>query len=608
MANTALNRSEVLLLTNKSGGSVAQGDVVIIDSTTAASFTTTTTGAYAAGKIGVVIEPNGIANNAIGLVAFSGYVSKVALSGAASLGDLFKTHTIAKQAVRHAAPAVAGDFGEVLGTGTTPAAVLWGMPMGAAGAGTIGGSTGAADNAVIRADGVGGATIQNSLATIDDAGTVNIPTGQTYNINGSPHSHGAASANHAYYTYLASMLEPLAIEALQSGAFSYAINSSTTKLLVASFSTRLGSNGRLEMRNPAQRALPLRDVTLTGLESGSCAVIINPALATYTDARTTYFDRLNALATSSIKYVSAINPNSQYTFLPGPYGSIIVAVTNFDFTWLAARPYGTTIGWNLLNEIGDTAASDYVRLGDAVFIPVSKNVLCAISSGGERSAGVGRGGIAYVLCPSTWGKVTDGNSYDFRDDFMGASLDTATIWTRAQSSAGNIEIDTNFAWLKTVGNGNWGDNGAYSQGSISRANGKVFLCDVHVDVGVTVGSDSNLVVGFHDGGGQSYTNFAHGLHFAGGAPEQLQIWENGNNRGNVGSGFTAECTYRVRITLGTNAATYEIQGGPEYAALGGASWTDITPVTSSSTTTPLHAGLTKLSATGIMYVGDVRIY
>lgn len=193
MANTALNRSEVLLLTNKSGGSVAQGDVVIIDSTTAASFTTTTTGAYVAGKIGVVLEPNGIASDAIGLIAFSGYVPKVTLSGAASLGDLFKTHTVAKQAVRHAAPAVTGDFGEVLGTGTSPAAILWGLPVGAAGAGTIGGSTGATDNAVIRADGVGGATIQNSLMTVDDSGTANIPTGQTYNINNSPHTHAGGA-------------------------------------------------------------------------------------------------------------------------------------------------------------------------------------------------------------------------------------------------------------------------------------------------------------------------------------------------------------------------------------------------------------------------------
>lgn len=59
--------------------------------------------------------------------------------------------------------------------------------------GTIGGSSGSTDNAVIRADGTGGATVQSSLMTVDDSGTPNIPTGQTYNINGSPHTHGASS-------------------------------------------------------------------------------------------------------------------------------------------------------------------------------------------------------------------------------------------------------------------------------------------------------------------------------------------------------------------------------------------------------------------------------
>jgi hypothetical protein len=50
--------------------------------------------------------------------------------------------------------------------------------------GTIGGSTGATDNALIRANGTGGSTIQNSLVTIDDSGSVNIPSGQLYKING----------------------------------------------------------------------------------------------------------------------------------------------------------------------------------------------------------------------------------------------------------------------------------------------------------------------------------------------------------------------------------------------------------------------------------------
>jgi hypothetical protein len=44
-----------------------------------------------------------------------------------------------------------------------------------AAAGGIGGSTGATDNAVLRADGAGGATLQNSLVTISDTGQLSTP-------------------------------------------------------------------------------------------------------------------------------------------------------------------------------------------------------------------------------------------------------------------------------------------------------------------------------------------------------------------------------------------------------------------------------------------------
>jgi hypothetical protein len=120
-------------LTNKSGGAVALGDVVICDSTTASSFTTTTTGGLTTDSIGVALET--IADNATGRVCTSGYVEQVNLDGAASLGDTINTDTVAKQATPHAAVAV-GDFGQVLATGTSPAAWLWGgIGLPAAGAG-----------------------------------------------------------------------------------------------------------------------------------------------------------------------------------------------------------------------------------------------------------------------------------------------------------------------------------------------------------------------------------------------------------------------------------------------------------------------------------------
>ena len=128
MSNTALNRTIVALLTNKSGGAHAQGDVCVIDNGTASSVEDTTTSGFVNGQIAVCIEPNGVANNATGLYATGGYIPKINLSGSASLGDVFKTHTVAKQAVRHAPPLVAGDFGIVLEASATPKAILFGMP------------------------------------------------------------------------------------------------------------------------------------------------------------------------------------------------------------------------------------------------------------------------------------------------------------------------------------------------------------------------------------------------------------------------------------------------------------------------------------------------
>jgi hypothetical protein len=220
------------------------------------------------------------------------------------------------------------------------------------------------------------------------------------------------------------------------------------------------------------------------------------------------------------------------------------------------------------------------------------------------------GSITYINCPDTWGKVTDSTSYIFRDDFMGATLDTATDWTRSQSTAGNIEINTAFNWLSIQGNGNWGDNGIFSQTTTARSAGKVFECWVYIaDTGDV--THNNVVVGWHDGAGQSYSDFAHGLDFTNsGGVLQLKVFENGNDRGEVGTDYTRGHIYRVRITLGaSNDATYEIQGGPEYEPLGSASWDDITPGTTSSATSPLAIGVTVNGAnTSDHYIGDMKMY
>src|SRR4051812_32347044 len=109
-------RQVVVPLTNKSGGSVAAGDVVIVDTSNNDAFTTSTAGAVTGG-VGVAQET--IASNAIGRVLLSGYAALVNTSASVTRGNFGKTHTVVKQAVDAGASRVAGTFCMFLTGGTT---------------------------------------------------------------------------------------------------------------------------------------------------------------------------------------------------------------------------------------------------------------------------------------------------------------------------------------------------------------------------------------------------------------------------------------------------------------------------------------------------------
>lgn len=118
-------RAVIDVMTNKSGGALAKGDVVIVDTSNDRAVTTTTTGATTR-PIGVVIEENGIANNATGRVQFGGYTALVNVPASVTRGDYLVTHTVAKQATGRTMPAN-GAFGTFLKTSTTPDALLFGF-------------------------------------------------------------------------------------------------------------------------------------------------------------------------------------------------------------------------------------------------------------------------------------------------------------------------------------------------------------------------------------------------------------------------------------------------------------------------------------------------
>jgi hypothetical protein len=402
-----------------------------------------------------------------------------------------------------------------------------------------------------------------------------------------------------YFSKLAALQEPDAIEVLQIGAFAYTVGSSDLKYVLASFATRLGASGRYEIRDPS-KPFPLVGETMTGLGGTSTGVFLDPTLPTYDDPFTTYYDRLSILDTLKTMYYPINAPNTTDIFLPGAYGCIITGVTVFEATWIVAQ-YQAVNGWNLANELGDTGSSEYVRFYNKLCLPVNEKIVTHLKSGEEKSSGVGSWGLTFVNLPSTWSRVIDPNTYNFRDDFAGGTLDTTTKWTRTISTAGNMEISTFWQWLIPKGNGSWGANGIVSQVSIAHATDRVFLCKVFCGVS----GAGNIIVGFHDGTGVSYTDFAYGIDFVGGG--DIQIFENGNNRGVTGT-WVANRMYIVRITLsGSTAAVYEIQG-EGYEPLGSASWSDVTPGSSSSSTTPLYAGVVTSTANGDWYIGDVRVY
>lgn len=414
---------------------------------------------------------------------------------------------------------------------------------------------------------------------------------------------GGAAPGSSYAQYLAASLEPDALEAVQKDAFSYVVGASETKLLMASWQTRIGATGRMEARNP-QAYVPLRGVTVTGTGTGSGALVIDPTVATYADPWATYYDRRERIHELQTRVIPITGGGSAVPLLPGPYGAIITHVTCFNLAWTVWRAMGPNgPGFNLMDEESDTHPQ---RVGIGMSLPISKRTAGEFesSSASTTTGGAAEGALCMVLCPSDWSAIPDPLTYVFRDDFMGTSLDTG-VWTRVQSTAGNVEINTTYQWCKLTGNSSWGTNGLRRTTGTSRTNGRYMMVDVFMPRGAS--ATGVCIVGWSDGAGHAQSNYAHGINFAGGVSPGgiINIYENGTNRGTVGSGWTGGCIYRVRITMTTTGATYEIQGGREYPAIGSASWTTITPGTTSSATATMHAAASAWANTA--YLSDMRI-
>jgi hypothetical protein len=409
---------------------------------------------------------------------------------------------------------------------------------------------------------------------------------------------GSGRPGAAYAHYLCALLEPDAIEPMQTGLFTYSIDASHTKYMIMGWATAINGQGRMEQRNPG-KAMPLRGCTLNGLQTASSAVLIDPTIPVYADPWSTYYQRMQKIAELQTKNISITVANQQKPFLPGAYGAIITHYTCFDFAWLILQQ-SNTYGPNLGDENSDTVGQ---RRGDSLCIPVSKVTAGEIASS-SYSIGTPAGSVSYVLLPSDWSVVADpiSPSYAFRDDFMASALDSG-VWSITQSANGNVAIDTQYQWCKLRGNGTWGYNALMVTAATARAEGKTLVVDVFCARATVY---QGVAVEWNNGAGYVRVNGAHRVEF--GSKYYIYVSENGVNKAMYDAGWTIGGVYRVKIALHADgSATYSIQGGKEYPAIGGNTWHDITPGTSYSPDNSLHPSASAYGAYDY-YISDVRVY
>ncbi|MCB1852888.1 MAG: PKD domain-containing protein, partial [Gammaproteobacteria bacterium] len=156
------------------------------------------------------------------------------------------------------------------------------------------------------------------------------------------------------------------------------------------------------------------------------------------------------------------------------------------------------------------------------------------------------------------------------EDFAGAAIDTA-VWTA--DAGASIQSGR----LVNPGSG-WGPTGHYSVQSIKRIAGTVRITGE-----IQTPSSGNAMWGFFTAAPSnfSYTNMPHAIYFSSGT---LYVYENGSQRGNVGS-YTRGETYEARIDLYESGASYYIR------LAGSAEWTPLTAFTPTNpSNSPLRMG------------------
>lgn len=164
-------RSNIITLTNNSGGGLVAGDVCVQDTTADEKATTTTS---AASTLKVFIAAETIANGAAGKFYESGYCPLVNVNASVTRGRFLFTHTVAKQAAENATYG-AGAFGKLLKSGTTPSAIIYSATAQTSGGGAGSDTTAIHNNVASEISGITEKTslTGNDLFLIEDSADSN---------------------------------------------------------------------------------------------------------------------------------------------------------------------------------------------------------------------------------------------------------------------------------------------------------------------------------------------------------------------------------------------------------------------------------------------------
>jgi hypothetical protein len=380
------------------------------------------------GAIGVVVS--GAGTSGVATIQTNGQVGSstsggCAFDGATTAGDYVQISSSTAGKCHDTGASTYPTSGQVIGrvlstngsAGTYSILLTPGVK--GAGAADVVGPASSTDNAVARFDSTTGKLLQNSLATVDDSGSVNIPTGQTYKINNVALAKGdvglgnvdnTSDANKPVSTAQQTALNLKAN--LTANAFSAAQTISSNSATALTVGANGSTNSALQV--DASTASSATGVKVTSAAAGSGVTLA--AISSGSDEDVI----IAAKGAGNVK----LNPASNNLVLT----QATITGGNFEGYNTFATAYARTITGRTFALYGSAASPGY-----GLVLGSNAGVRWTSVAGGSGSDAAATANVATGLLPSTAGVV----------QLFGASTSTSGGLSSVANSPTQIAANTN---------------------------------------------------------------------------------------------------------------------------------------------------------------------